>query len=336
MQCTQASAAITSLSAVPPPPNNPSLPHWCVVAGLETGTVSVFRCRAGGQQHQEKEEQQRFFPPLSPPPPPDDDTPPHEQVSSLLTLVDLGMGGGLSLPQCGWSGPLSCCTIGQGCFAVAGRDGRMGVGGIGVGGSSLDDDQLLEWRALWGRQTPHPFFAVAPLEGDSWGGFAACGWSGVTWLVRSVLGRKGEASITVLDAAPMLHPPLRGFTAGRFGSGSNGKPPPFCLFYSCGDGKVRVFHDVLVVGGEEGESSAAVAWKTEAAGVKELVRAWCDVHVGRGEQGDFGVGDSDVGEGAAPVAAVPAAGGGGEGGRRKDEGGSGRGAVGAAAIAAVS
>jgi hypothetical protein len=202
-------------------------------------------------------------------------------------------------------------------FAIAGLDGRLGVGTVLVG-SEIEEEQQAEWRAVWSRQTPHPFFAAAPFSlddavGTGGSGFAACGWSGVTWLVRS--STSDPPVIMVFDAAPMLAPPLRGFVAGRFGKDKKGGEP--CLFYSCADGRIRVFHDLAGQLQRQQRQSAATAEKLlldrGSGEVKALVKAWCDLHLGSGGANGSGGngGGGSGGNGGGEVAAAAVDGGGG-------------------------
>jgi len=271
----QVSSSVVSLSAVRcEGPNGSSL---CVVAGLDTGTVEVLRCFSSGKD---------------------------EGDAPLSSLVDLRIGGGLPLPHCGWSGPLTCCSLpgggqlsGSGGFAVAGLDGRLAMGVVEQQQQQqlkqhLANDEDLVWKTVWSLQTTQPFYAVAPfrigsaLSGGS--GFAACGWSGLTCLVNADstgAGAEGEGGANVdvmmFDPSKMLVPPLRGFIAGRFGGRNE-----FCLFYSCADGHILVFHDLArqlkQSRGESPESedeAAAAARQLRSEEAQKLVKAWSDLHL---------------------------------------------------------
>lgn len=168
---TQAPAAVTSLAAVG---------RGFLVVGLETGTIEVLSCSSGYRS---------------------------------LVRVDLEMGGGLPLPTCGWGGPVICCSLDHeddGVFAVAALDGRIARARICSTDGGGGEATTVVWRTEWASETPYPIFALSPFrlrQAGGGGGFAACGWSGVTVLVE-------EGSQKVFDPAKMLVPPLRGFRAG--------------------------------------------------------------------------------------------------------------------------
>jgi hypothetical protein len=270
----QVSSSVVSLSAVHcEGPNGLSL---SVVAGLDTGTVEVLRCFSSGKE--------------------DGDAP-------LSSLVDLGIGGGLPLPHCGWSGPLTCCSLPGGAqrnggFAVAGLDGRLAVGVVEQ--QHEEQQQLpaseedLVWKTVWSLQTTQPFYAVAPVRisrvGSGRSGFAACAWSGLTCLVNAATTDAGaggdsergsQVDVLVFDPSRMLVPPLRGFIAGRFGE--RNEP---CLFYSCADGHILVFHDLerqlqqmREASPESEDEAAAAARQLRSEEAQKLVKAWVDLHL---------------------------------------------------------
>lgn len=273
----QVSSCVVSLSAVHcEGPNGRSL---CMVAGLDTGTVEVLRCFSSGKG--------------------DGDAP-------LSSLVDLGIGAGLPLPHCGWSGPLTCCSLpgggqgsGSGGFAVAGLDGRLAMGVVEQQHEEQQQqlaasDEDLVWKTVWSLQTTQPFYAVAPLRitgaGSGPSGFAACAWSGFTCLVNAATTDAGsggdseggsQVDVLFFDPSRMLVPPLRGFIAGRFGE--RNEP---CLFYSCADGHILVFHDLerqlqqmREPSSESEDETAAAARQLRSEEAQKLVKAWIDLHL---------------------------------------------------------
>jgi hypothetical protein len=266
----QVSSSVVSLSTVRC--EGPEGSSLCVVAGLDTGTVEVLRCYSSGKV--------------------DDNAP-------LSSLVDLGVGGGLPLPHCGWSGPLTCSSLreggGRGGFAVAGLDGRLAMGIVEQQHERqeqqlLGSDEDLVWQTVWSLQTTQPFYAVVPFRisrtdfGKS--GFAACAWSGLTCLVNAsdTLASSDGVSpvdIAVFDPSKMLVPPLRGFVAGCFGE--HNEP---CLLYSCADGKILVFHDLerqllqfRGVSPESEDEAAAAARQLRSEEAQKLVKAWIELYV---------------------------------------------------------
>ena len=283
-----ASASIVSLSSLGA--DDSSERPECIAVGLEAGTIEVLRCSSGAVGDRE---------PL------------------LTSLVELQIGGGLPLPRFGWSGPLTCCALPKDvdsrarglAFAVAGLDGRMGVavvgkegGGAGEESQAADEGGLGTWKTVWSVQTRHPLYTVAPLflgTGDEGRGFAACAWSGLTYWVltkASSAGQAGAEKVRVFDPSKMLMPPVRGFLAGAFGP--DNEP---CLFYSCADGHIVVFHELekqlrrLQKGTEEYEEEVAkAARELRAPETQELVDAWVKVHLTQAGETAGGVDEGET------------------------------------------
>ncbi len=279
----QVSSAVVSLSAVGGDGGGGSTP-LCIVAGLDTGTVEVLRCFSRSSSLDGAEADN------------------HESPPPLSSLVELGINGGLPLPHCGWSGPLTCCALPpqqRGAFAIAGLDGRLAMGMVvplpPPPPPHDEQHEDLLWKTVWSLQTTAPFFAVAPFHisphhGYTSQGFAACGWSGMTCLVNAVSTKDGTADdVHLFDASSMLVPPLRGFVGGAFGPAQ--EP---CLFYSGADGHILVFHDMAA-------QASSVASQEDARlllrshETKALVQSWVDLHLSGGG-GRPGGGDEEGGE----------------------------------------
>jgi len=269
------SSSVVSLSTVRF--KGPEGSALCVVAGLDTGTVEVLRCHWRGNV--------------------DDNAP-------FSSLVDLGVGGGLPLPHCGWSGPLTCCSLGssgpsgsRGGFAVAGLDGRLAMGVVEPPRKRQEQqppgsDEDLVWRTEWSLQTPQPFYAIAPFNVSrndfEKSGFAACAWSGFTCLVTAAGTRSSSdgvspVNIAVFDPSKMFVPPLRGFVAGCFGE--HNEP---CLLYSCADGHILVFHDLerqlqqfREVSPDTEDETAGAVRQLRSEEAQRLVKAWVDFYLER-------------------------------------------------------
>ena len=106
----QVSSAVMSLSVIG---DGSAQKPICLVAGLETGTIEILDCcdadLAGARGRTSSlirhDHNLASLPANMGGDDDDDDKGDREDDDERLRLVELGVGGGLPLPQCGWSGP---------------------------------------------------------------------------------------------------------------------------------------------------------------------------------------------------------------------------------------